>query len=83
VPLHHPNKAKRVRDIKVDGREARIRAATGCPLGRERMPATEVANAPRPRGHPVAALSGSKVYGHLRYSVHSVEIYHSTGEKAT
>src|ERR1035438_1190147 len=27
------------RDIKVDGRGAPIRAATGCPLGRERMPA--------------------------------------------
>src|ERR1039457_5561307 len=33
-------------DIEVDGREAPIRAATGCPLGRERMPATESANAP-------------------------------------
>src|ERR1035438_9825012 len=34
-----------VRDIKVDGREAPIRAATV----RERMPATELASAPRPR----------------------------------
>src|ERR1035438_9334252 len=43
----------------------------------ERMPATELANAPRPRGHPVAALSGSMVYarilaigGHLGKSPH-------------
>ena len=41
------------------------------------MPATESANAPRPRGHPVAALSGSMVYarilaigGHLGKSPH-------------
>ena len=41
------------------------------------MPARELANAPRPRGHPVAALSGSMVYarilaigGHLGKSPH-------------
>jgi hypothetical protein len=41
------------------------------------MPARELANAPRPRGHPVAALPGSMVYarilaigGHLGKSPH-------------
>src|ERR1017187_7551817 len=32
---------------------------------RERMPARELANAPRPRGHPGAALSGSMVYARI------------------
>src|ERR1039457_3520205 len=57
--------------------EAPIRAATGCRLGRERMPAAELPKAPRPRGHPVAALSGSMEYarilaigGHLGKSPH-------------
>src|SRR5674476_732334 len=68
-----PSIPRGARDIKVGGREAPIRAATV----REPMPATESANAPRPRGHPVAALSGSMVYarilaigGHLGKSPH-------------
>jgi len=35
-----------VRDIEVDERETPIGAATGYPLGRERLPATHSANAP-------------------------------------
>jgi hypothetical protein len=62
-------KPKRVRDIKVDGREAPIRAATVT----ERMPAREFSQ----RSLTVAALSGSMVYarilaigGHLGKSPH-------------
>ena len=60
----------RVCDIKVDGRETQIRAATV----RERMPATELISQ---RSLTVAALSGSMVYarilaigGHLGKSPH-------------
>ena len=62
-----------VRDIKVDGREAPIRAATGCPLGRGAHACCGVSQ----RSLTVAALSGSRVYarilaigGHLGKSPH-------------
>src|ERR1022692_1822075 len=50
-----------VRDIKVDGREAPDRAATGCPLGRGAHACHVISQ----RSFTVAALSGSMVYARI------------------
>src|ERR1039457_3449815 len=49
------------RDIRVDGREAPIRVAAGCPLARERMPATESGNAPSQPCPRVTLLDGRQI----------------------
>src|ERR1035438_1447856 len=63
----------RVRDIKVDGREAPIRAATGCPLGRGAHACHGVSQ----RSLTVAALSGGfapRETHPLAVLVHSIPI---------